>query len=156
MNDYTKDNGRGEEGGEFAETTIKGKEESDKGEDQTGTEGMAGITTDTPVAAGATEINPMMDSLSSETRQEETLKEQNRRLLSKEQELLSQKKAKTSRREQRKRKHLSLSDAPLGIEERNVSTIQNSDNDNVKGRVKNVPRQRESWRVDRRWEFELM
>ena len=77
---------------------------------------------------------------------------------------MSQRKAKTPKRDRRKRKHVSPSDAPLGTEERTVTTIEertvakikNSDNDNGKTTSESVPRRRESGRVDRRWEFYLI
>ena len=155
-----RDTGRGEGERRSSENAIKGEEESHEGEDRMGTEGMTGTTIATTAEAGKL----------LEAKQEETLKERNWRLLLKERELLSQKKAKTSKQDRRKRKYVRLSDAPpgteekaarpsdfpLGTEERTTVAIENSDDDNGTVRVENAPRQRESGRVDRQWEFYLI
>lgn len=84
---------------------------------------------------------------------EESLKERNRRLLAKERERLSQRKAKTPKQ---KSKHENFDEVSQTTELKKPSTAKNRVSEGTITRVEHAPRQRKISSVDRRWEHGLL
>ena len=136
-----------EAGREAHEVTSKEDVHTRGGKNKIEIEETAGTTVDIIAAAGE----------AGETKQEETLKERNRRLLLEEREKLSRRKnTMKPRRNRQKSKCATITDAKARTKEKVVATVENSDNGNGTVRVEDVFRRRESGRVDRRWELYLI
>ena len=85
--------------------------------------------------------------------EEETLKERNRRLLRKERESVRQRKVRTSKRRD---KCASCTHISQETEENNTASVEDPEDGKINGTVENISRQKETARVDRRWELELL
>ena len=85
--------------------------------------------------------------------EEETLKERNRRLLRKERESVRQRKVRTSKRRDKCASYTHLSQE---TEENNTASVEDPEDGKINGTVENISRQKETARVDRRWELELL
>ena len=84
---------------------------------------------------------------------EETLKERNRRLLRKERESVRQRKVRPSKR---RGKCTSCSHISQETEENNTAAVEDPGDERINGTVENISGQKETTRVDRRWELELL